>query len=223
MERSQLRSRLNRYPSAGFTLIELVVVMALIIGLALLAAPAIREAIYRAQLSNGAQIAQVLMSRGRQASISGQRPVVALIGRSPASGDLGPQSYLVVFTLDGSTRIAMEHLPNVVFEGPVAPVDLSDATDGLTTVDVTGFPVVDTPHGTLTLSTKGIVFEPDGSVRDPGAFRMAHRAPGEGGVGRFSYRELRVSVVATGRVSVLRRDAVTGLFVQPVPTGTYTT
>ncbi len=207
-------------------MIELLFVMLLMLALSLVAVPEVLKSLYRAQLDSGTRAVQIVTARARQSAVLHQSRVIVLTGQTtPTEPDSTPELYLLAFAPDNVAvplQLEMRHLPNVVLEGPPAS---PAATAGLVTVDTSTWPAVESPHGTLTLAGEGMVFLPDGSVQQVGAWRLAHQSEktfslsdSSTRVERFDYRELEVSIPATGRLALnlWKRDSETFERAKPV-------
>jgi prepilin-type N-terminal cleavage/methylation domain-containing protein len=169
--------------AGGFTLLELLVVLALIGVAVLFGFPAIQNMIQRSKLEGAARQTASLMQRARLESVKLGTPVTVL-------ADL-PADRVLLFTdlnadgvRNGTDRSligdAGYQLPAFIdFWGPPDP-----APDGASAVD--GF--------TETATAGWAIFDPDGSAREAGAFRF--------GDVKGNFLEVRVDPPATARVEV---------------------
>ncbi len=210
---------------AGFTLIELLVVLLLMLVLSVIAVPEIIKTLYRSQLDSGTRAVQLVAARARQGAVLHQSRVMVLTGQTtPAGANETPELYLVAIAPDNVAtplQLELRHLANVDLEGPPAS---PAASVGLVPIDTSTWPAVESPHGTLTLSADGMVFLPDGSVEQVGAWRLAHQnektftlTDGSTRVERFDYRELRLQIRATGRLVLNRWNRETETFERAKP------
>jgi type II secretory pathway pseudopilin PulG len=174
----------------GFTIIEALVVVA-VLGLAVLAGlPALNKFMHRSKLEGVSRQTAMLIHRARQEAIKQGVPVVV-------KPDFGSREVLVftdvdddgVFTPDSAQplytadyELARVPLPSriIYFMGtsgvPATPGNAEDSVLG------------------LAVSNDAVVVEPDGSVRDTGAIRLADN--------RGNYLEVAVTSKAGGKVEV---------------------
>lgn len=167
----------------GFTLIEMLVVVAILFIAVLLAAPYLSKQIQRSKLIGVAQQAAGLMRLARMDAIKTSRCAIVLIdidgdrmeALSDRDGDCLPSA--------PDVRLSEIVLPNsVAFASPCG----SDAASVRELTDWPGNPSV-------------AVFRGDGSAQDPGAFRF--RAVELGGAAP-NYLEVFLSPPATARIRV---------------------
>ncbi len=185
----------SRDTSAGFTLIELMVVSAILLIVMVIGFPALNNQIHRARMLGYVREVSVHVAQARQESIRRGVPVVVqprfdtddlfayanvdLDGAFDFTPDLtkprGTVDYQVL-VLPSPNAVA------VVFQGPAdADPRGPDAVEGLTA---------------MTVGPNAMVFLPDGSIRDVGGIRIADR--------RNNFLEVRAEPAATGRVRVLK-------------------
>lgn len=177
--------------SAGFTLLELLVVFAVLVVAMGLGIPAIHNFIVRSKTEGFARETSVLMQRTRLESIKRNRDGVVYldtVNRAFAAfldvdrdGVYNPKD-------DPFTDYELGRMPlpsGVLFKDGAGNVDTA-SVDGLSTIDAqgaTGLPAV--------------IFKPNGSVVEVGAFRIADE--------RGNFLEVRVEPEATGKVEILKR------------------
>lgn len=177
----------------GYTLIELLVVFALMAGLLGVAWGPVGKQIARAKLMGTNQQVRVHLSYSRLEAMKRGFPVVAQL-------DYGSKSFWSFIdedndlVLDATERV----LYNVDLGGGGSSVGLYlmgpdgvIGTDAAPGESVEGF----TPTGVSAL--RGAVFEPDGSIRDPGSFRVS-----TGSDPPRNAFEIRVSPQATADIEI---------------------
>ena len=183
--------RNTRRVRTGFTLIELVVVLAILGLIMLFGFPALQNMIARSRLEGTAREVGVIMQQARFAAIKNNTRVAVR-----ADTDIG----LISAFRDR--------------EDPPSPVEGTQDGGELTVGPEGGFPL---PNGLLLVGPPGdalgvsgfptsgnhgwVTFLADGSVKQEGAFRIADR--------RGNYLELRVEPRATARVQMRKWDAAT--------------
>lgn len=178
---------------AGFTLVELLVTLAVVGALFGLALPALQNMMHRSRVQGSVQEVAILMQRARFEAIQNGFPSVVRIEPStseviafvdlhgtgltdPSDGVFNPVAGEPFRTTDyelGRFTLAR----GVEFREPGGATDLNS---------VDGF---DNP---APLPDDQAIFQPDGSVEDAGAFRFADD--------RDNFLEVRVSPPATGRL-----------------------
>jgi prepilin-type N-terminal cleavage/methylation domain-containing protein len=186
-------------PEPGFTLLEMLVVMLILLILAVFGFPALQELFTRSKLQGSAREISIHLGSSRIAAMR--------LGRNVVVKPVFSEQRLVSFVDDnenfvhdtGEQVISSLSVPGtgsdlgVYMQGPdgVAPTDddPAQAIDGFTDIEGEG---EDDP----TLHLAG--FEPDGSVRDPGAFRISDRATPP------NVFEVRIDPPATARVEILK-------------------
>lgn len=183
--RSSSDARIPR--QRGFTLLEAILVVAVLAIVSLGVVPAIRQALTRAQLDGITRQTSVFLTQARLEAIRSATPVVVrqdptgtgLEGFADVDGDgtFNPTPGVPRRTTD--YLVGRLPMPNRV--ALAAPAGL-DVYDGLT--------VVDGEHRA--------VFRPDGSIEIPGALRLGDVA-GE-------FREIRIEPQVTPRTRVLKWD-----------------
>ena len=175
-------------PRQGFTLFELLVVIALISIMATIATPNFLRLIQRSKLTGMAQQTTVLVRLARQHSIRYNVPTVVLL-------DLTNEQVVAFVDVDGA---GLGSPPDRVFN-PVAgqPHRSTDFELARYTLP----PRVEWRAPTAQLIVNGFtndgtqqvaIFDPNGSARDAGAFRIADAYD--------NFLEIRVAPATTGRV-----------------------
>jgi prepilin-type N-terminal cleavage/methylation domain-containing protein len=190
----QLRKRhdqRNHARERGFTLLELLVVFAIIVIMASIGFPALRNLILNGRLTGAVDTMSIQLAKARQQAIAQSVPVVAIV-------DTETEELLVFANLDrdpgltftpGSSpqndrKISHYQLPaefGIHFRGPGGQPGGEGSFEGLT-LTATG--------------DYGVVFLPDGSVDVGGAIRVADE--------RGNVLEIRIGPAATGKTAVLK-------------------
>ncbi|GMU65764.1 MAG: hypothetical protein AMXMBFR36_20380 [Acidobacteriota bacterium] len=179
----------HRRGEAGFSLIELLIVIALIAGMALWGVPAFLNTLSRVRVTSAARELATLMQVGRLEAIK----------RSGHNGNIGNE--VAALTYDEASRsfsLMVDDDPDgawlpelqiggiytlpksVTVEAPGG--DAEDAVDGWDEVPEVGD------------RWEGPIFLSDGSVRSAGAFRLFDS--------RGNYLEVRIEFPATGKISI---------------------
>jgi prepilin-type N-terminal cleavage/methylation domain-containing protein len=179
---------------AGFSLIEALIVLAILVVLAAYALPALQLVLARAKLSGTARQISVFFGSSRVAAMRLGRDVVVrpdydaqrLMAFVDEDGDrerdADEDELATMPVADGSGNRGVHLMgPNGVLGTAIDPAQ-----------SVQGF----TPVGGGSLRVA--VFQPDGSVRDPGGLRVSD------GKGRPNVFEVRVDPPATARVELLK-------------------
>lgn len=185
-----------RSRETGFTLIELMVVLALILLFTAVGFPAFSRIIDQRRLTGSVQEASVVLARARAEAVQRNVPVVA-------EPDFDKREIRIWADVDNNlvyepdpdatprtvdyfvTRVQLPTESAVHYWGPDDSDPYgSDAIDGLTEIDD---------------AENSYVFDPDGSIRDVGGLRI--------GDDRGNYFELRAAPKSTGRVQVLKYNA----------------
>lgn len=183
----------------GFSLVELLLILALISIMALFAVPAVQRFTLRAKMRASAEALAAHIQRARLYAIQNNKNVVgeivedgrALLLWADVNGPLeGDPPDLVYNPLEGKTRLATDHVitrvpldTNVFFGSPAGT-----ATDGFTTL------------GTRT----ALLLFPSGSAQDPGSFNLGFRV--NGGTTSDNYLQVFVGPAATAHTVVRKWD-----------------
>lgn len=185
----------SRSPSRrGFTLVELLVVMALIAIISTLSAPNFLRLVHRSKLTGIARQSESLMRQARQYSIRYNTPAVVRI-------DTSSEEIIAFVDIDGvNAGDPADWIFNPVAGRPTRSTDFEVARYRLpNTVDFDS-PAAD-PYGhgvisdfTPVAAENVAVFRPNGSVVHAGAFRLADKFG--------NYLELRVDPPISGRIQV---------------------
>jgi prepilin-type N-terminal cleavage/methylation domain-containing protein len=163
----------------GFTLVELVLVMAIVAVLLSLGLPALQNMIHRSKIEGAARTTASMMRNARFEAIKQAVPVIVRI--DTASNDVVAfVDENSDFTLDASEqRLGQMNLPGgVAFAGPAS----QPFVDGLDSAGTAGW----------------ASFVTDGSVTSSGAFRLADQ--------RGNFLEVRVEPAATARIQIRKWD-----------------
>ena len=169
----------------GFTLVELVVIMAVVAIILSLGLPALQNMIHRSKIEGAARTIAAMMRTARFEAVKRSAQVTVRIDTS--SNDA--VSFIDTdgdFILDGGElRLGQLNLPGgVTFSGPAA----QPFVDGLDTMGTAGW----------------ASFIADGSVPTSGAFRLADA--------RGNFVEVRVEPAASARVQIRKWDGSDWLF-----------
>lgn len=205
------RARIRRPPAgAGFNLLEMMVVMAIILILAVLVIPEFRHLIKRFKLDGAVQGASHVVAQARAEAIRRGVPVVVradvaenvLVAFADVNASIpqlgsSPPDYVHALIYDPNEEIP-DMVPNPgVFELPQGATDYEVARFPLPSSNLNESAVRfwgaedDAPPGTHVtsgLTTEPVsleqvaVFLPNGSIRDVGGFRIAMGADRPGGV-----------------------------------------
>lgn len=186
--------RFKRSRTRGFTLVELLVVVAVIAILALFTWPALHRMILKSRLHGYATEMAALMHQARLESVKRSVPTVVRL-------DYDADQVVVFVDVDGDGEftpdasvpfgeadfelVRRQRPETVSFAGPDNGPEGSDTINGFTA------------RTDLTLPRQA-VFNPDGSVADPGGFRVADI--------KGNFLEVRVAPQATARIEVLKYD-----------------
>lgn len=183
----------HRRGVAGFSLIELLIVMALIAGMALWGVPAFLNTLSRVRVTSAARELATLMQVGRLEAIK----------RSGQNGNL--RTEVAALTYDAATRsfqvevdVAPEDPDLGVFEPEMDLGGVYVLPKGVT-VEAPGGDEEDAVAGWDEVAVvedqwEGPIFLSDGSVRSAGAFRLFDS--------RGNYLEVRIEFPATGKISI---------------------
>lgn len=181
-----------RAREGGFTLIEALIVMTVLVIVATLGFPALQNLIHRGRIQGIAQETATLMQEARLEAIKRSAPAVVSI--DPATGKV--TGFL---DLDrsgdfnsGDRQLGQYSLPQ--------QVSFSSPTDsGAASID--GF--ANTTSSNPAYAADLAIFRPDGSADDTGAFRFGDR--------RGNYLEVRVDPAATARIRIRKWDGTNWL------------
>lgn len=192
-----MRLRIGTRHGGGFTLLEVLVVMAILMTAILVAFPALHTLIVRSKLEGKARELAAMIQKGRLEAVKRSVPVVVKV--DPSSSE--------VFAFADVNGPLLEDPPDGIFN-PVAD-EPHGATDyslgrwglpvGVTLAAPGAQPVID--GLTLIGSDRVVRLLPDGSVADVGAYRF--------GDPRGNFLEVRVEPRATARVTVGKWDGTT--------------
>jgi prepilin-type N-terminal cleavage/methylation domain-containing protein len=198
--------RKTRSNPSGFTLIEVLVVMVIILIIATFGMPALRETILKAKSETLVQQMRGVFQRARYEAIKQSQEVI--VQARPDAGEF--RIYIDVPVLDNAgnrtdTPRAFEpvggvptHETDRVLQKIAIPEGVSFAAPAGETV-VQGFTNLSGGDpSTADVDELVAVFGPEGSVSDIGALRI--------GDVHKNYFELRLEVAATGKISVRKYD-----------------
>lgn len=168
---------------AGYTLLELLVTLAVLLVALLLIIPSIRPTLARAKIERATRHTSNLLARARMEAIRSRNPVTVRLDAAGGAfesfsdvnrdGVFNPASGVPRNTTD--SRLGRFALPNGV---ELAAPGAQAAIDGLTAQG----------------GERVARFLPDGSIADPGAFRLAY----DGG----DFREIRIEPQVTPRTRI---------------------
>jgi prepilin-type N-terminal cleavage/methylation domain-containing protein len=171
----------------GFTLVELVVVMAIIAIMTTFGFPAIQNAIHRSKLEGAARTTATMMRNARFEAIKQSVPVVVLVDTT-----LNDVVAFIDNNADGVQDTDERQLGRLILPSGIR---FSDPGGDF----YNGFAYTSPPGTTcVTATTACALFVSDGSVTSAGAFRIADR--------RENYLEVRVAPPATARIQLLKHD-----------------
>lgn len=181
----------SRSYERGFTLVELLVTLALSTILVLLGLPALQNMMFRARLEGSVREAAMMMSQARMEAIKRNRRTLVQVN------DEGePKETLVVYVDVGTTDFQLDTDDEVLGRLRLPRrVEWRDP-DGKEGLLADTFP----PVGTTSIEANGPIFEPDGSAMDEGELRIADD--------RDNFLEVRVSPAATGKISIRKYSEV---------------
>lgn len=172
---------------SGFTLIEMLVVLALSVILVFLSLPALQTTVRQAKMRGFAQEMTVMMRQARLDAIkSSAQAVVRIVLPTPAD----PIGKLMAFSdRDGDGKLgatepvlgALELPSGVLFKDPLGKLDKDSVSGFSANADDSGGPNV-------------ALFQRDGSIAAVGAFRLGDELE--------NYLEVRVEPAATARIEV---------------------
>lgn len=184
-----------RSTRAGFTLLELLFVLAIAMLILAIGIPSLLNFLARQKLEGSARAVTTLAQRARQEALTRGVPAVLLVDgdavvafadihgatpTSPPDGLFNPTAGAPFRSTDYEIgRSALP--PTVTLVGP----SNSPGVVGLTDVD----------------GTPRAIFDPDGTIRDTGSFHLADI--------RGNYLEVRIAPHATGRVALYKFDEET--------------
>lgn len=189
-----MRMRLINLGRAGFTLVEVIVVLGVLATAMLVAAPALENFIARSKLEGTSRDLSALIQRARLEAI--KRAVPTVVRVDPATGEV-----FAFADVDGAAATdPPDRLFNPVAGEPPGGTDYALARWTIPeTIAVAGPP----PQPAIDKLTavggdRVILFAINGSVDEVGAYRFADT--------RGNFLEVRVEPQATARVSVLKWD-----------------
>lgn len=189
--------------TAGFTLVEMIVGVAVIGALFAIGAPIALRTIHTAKMTSVSYECNVTVRRAKSEAIRKNSPVVirydpeaqVLVGFVDRHGvTLNDPPDFVYLPASGTAPTATDHevsrcpLPAGVSWG--GPPDAGPAHAAI----VLGFTTIGTDE-----TEQVAIFEPDGTIQDIGAFRFGDQ--------RGNYMAIEIAPAATGRVRLLKWDA----------------
>jgi prepilin-type N-terminal cleavage/methylation domain-containing protein len=171
----------------GFTLVEMMVVFAILSVLALMITPAIQETIRRSQLTGAAQQSAAVMRLARLTAIRRSRPAIVQV--LPTGEGWGEVRAFLDLDADGD------------YDADEPVLSFFPLGRGVRFVNPDGDVGVDSVDG-FTGAGKLAVFQADGSVESVGALRLADQ--------RGNFLEVRVEPAATARVEIRKWQEASG-------------
>ncbi len=175
---------------SGFTLVELLVTIAMLSILALLSYPSLQRMILRSKLQGTTTEVAIMMQRMRFEAI--RRGAPAVVEYDPVDNLI--RAYIDLNDAGGNPASDLIYNPQLS-GGPANPTDDLLGRISLATGIELRAPPPQLPIDALTTAPgpgNVAVFDPDGSARDLGAFRFADI--------RDNYLEVRIEPAATARV-----------------------
>lgn len=178
--------------SRGFTLIELVIVLAIMMIIAMIGFPSLMTMVHRSRLETSVRgLATAMQIAKLEAIKSGHSAVVRI--------DAATSSTLAHVNIDDSTDYAYDPDPSKDYRKAdyqltetVLPAGIAFKGPGGSAERVDGFTT--DPGG----GDEIVIFQPNGSIKDDGAFRI--------GDDRGNFLEIRVSPKATARIELKKWD-----------------
>ena len=176
--------------TTGFSLLEILVVVSILAVVIAYGYPVLAKFLVRSKLEGSARQITTLMHRARMDAIQRGVPAVVHI-------DTAQQTFTGFTNVDDDVALVF---------APDPDRDWRDTDYELGSLELPGVVTFDTPAGSVVdaftnvpwNATNVAVFEPDGSVRALGAFRLADA--------KNNYLEVRVEPRATARISLRKWD-----------------
>lgn len=187
--------RTPRKTPAGFTLVELLIVLAIAMLILTIGFPSLLNFLARQKIEGSARAVTTLAQRARQEALTRGVPAVVL-----ADGD----AVVAFVDVHGATPTSPpDGIFNPTAGAPFRGTDYEIGRSALPpTVSLAG---PSNSPGVVDLTdvdgTPRAIFDPDGTIRDTGSFRLADV--------RGNYLEVRIAPRATGRVALYKFDEKT--------------
>lgn len=199
MTRFHLPLRSARRSAAGFTLLELLVIMAIIVVVSTLAFRGFHEALVRSKLLGDTAAIANSLQRARAAALRHGRMVVAEV-------DATNQELVFFYNVDQTGDNLVRNLPDD--EDVFPPISLSQGRQPGSTVYFWSHPdATPDPDNAMDGFTdrgdkKVVVIERDGSIRDLGGIRIAMGPLNWSSVEQVNFMEVRVVTAGTGKTQL---------------------
>lgn len=196
MTRFHLPSRSSRRSAAGFTLLELLVIMAILLIVSALAYRGFREVLVRSKLLGDTAAIANSLQRARAAALRHGKQVIAEVD--------GVNQELDFFYNEDESTLARDAGDEDVFP----PISLSEGSRPGSTVyfwsypDTTPDPANAMDGFTDRAGQKVLVIERDGSIRDLGGIRIAMGKLGWSSPEQVNFMEVRVVTTGTGKTQL---------------------